>query len=89
MTMKSRFENVMDHEVDRLEFLRYFAITIAAIAGVFRLLDGLDHGAKQVTSPGYGDGVYGGPQDSPHRTSAASQSHTQPAASGNPPLVHL
>jgi len=61
MSIHEQLDELMDRKMDRGEFLRMTAITLAGIIGIARFIGALRHGVS--TRQGYGAGTYGGDQD--------------------------
>lgn len=61
MAIKEHLDELMDRKMDRGEFLKLSAITIAGIIGIARFMGALNHTKSQ--SEGYGSGTYGGSSD--------------------------
>lgn len=61
MAIKEHLDELMDRKMDRGEFLKFAAITIASIIGIARFMGALNHTKSQ--SEGYGSGTYGGATD--------------------------
>ena len=62
MAIKENLDQLMERKMDRGEFLKLTAVTIAGIIGIARFMNALnDKGAVQ--QQGYGAGTYGGATD--------------------------
>lgn len=61
MAIKEQLDELMERKMDRGEFLKLSAITIAGIIGIARFMGALNN--TKVQSQGYGAGTYGGPTD--------------------------
>ena len=61
MAIKEQLDELMERKMDRGEFLKLAAITIAGIIGIARFMGALNGTKSQ--SDGYGSGTYGGATD--------------------------
>lgn len=61
MAIKENLDELMERKMDRGEFLKLTAVTVAGIIGIARFLSALTgtHSVQQ----GYGAGTYGGVND--------------------------
>jgi hypothetical protein len=61
MAIKENLDELMERKMDRGEFLRMAAITLAGIIGIARFIGALNQ--HTTTQQGYGSGTYGGAED--------------------------
>lgn len=61
MAIRENLDELMERKMDRGEFLKLTAVTIAGIIGIARFIGALNHTKSQ--NEGYGAGTYGGATD--------------------------
>lgn len=61
MAIKENIDGLLERKMDRGEFLRMAAITIAGVIGIARFMGALNHNTS--VQQGYGSGTYGGSED--------------------------
>ncbi len=59
--MKEEIDELMEQKMDRGEFLKLSAVTVASIIGITRFLSAIHH--TRSVHKGYGAGAYGGSED--------------------------
>lgn len=62
MALKENLDELMDRKMDRGEFLKLSAITLAGVIGIARFIGSMNHSIG-VQQQGYGSGTYGGAED--------------------------
>lgn len=61
MAIREQLDELMERKMDRGEFLKLAAVTIAGIIGIARFMGALNN--TKVQDQGYGAGTYGGSTD--------------------------
>lgn len=61
MAIRENLDELMERKMDRGEFLKLAAVTVAGVIGIARFMGALNHGSS--AQEGYGSGTYGGSSD--------------------------
>lgn len=61
MAIKEHLDELMERKMDRGEFLKLAAVSVAGLIGIARFMGALNQGSS--AQQGYGSGTYGGSAD--------------------------